>query len=169
MFKEDVDDLIALFAVGDHEAITERIAMGDLNAVGSTGRTALTFAASEGMSEIVELLIKRGASVNAAPPSGMTALHEAAANGQISALIKLLEAGAEVNAEAIHGVTPLMCAAAWGHVNAIGILIRYGADVDHTDERGATAHDIACEKEQNEVAEVLLNAGEKNKSGDTLG
>ena len=51
-----------------------------------------------------------------------------------------------------------MCAAAWGHVEAAKVLLEHGADFRITDRSGATACDIAGEKGEDRVAEVLAAA-----------
>jgi ankyrin repeat protein len=66
-----------------------------------SGMTALMAASSRGHSELVQLLIKRGANVNLKHYSGTTALMSAAGSGDESTVKALLDAGADVNATTV--------------------------------------------------------------------
>jgi len=66
-----------------------------------SGMTALMAASSRGHSELVQLLIKRGAHVNLKHYSGTTALMSAAGSGDESTVKALLDAGADVNAKVV--------------------------------------------------------------------
>lgn len=56
-----------------------------VNATGVAGTTALMDAAQAGSTEVLELLLERGASLRVADPIGWTALHYASFNGQVAA------------------------------------------------------------------------------------
>ena len=126
-----------------------------LESVGTHGRTPLMVTASEGLTEAFELLIAKGALVNTTGNGLLTAIHEAAANGHKQIVVRLVELGANVDAETVDEVTPLMCAAAWGQIDVVKFLVGRGADCMKIDGSGATAADIAREKGEDEVAEVL--------------
>lgn len=127
----------------------------DLNQVGVRGRTPLMVAAAEGNVGAVDALVRKGASVGATGDRSMSALHEASANGHTSVVGHLLNLGADVNAFTIDGVTPLMCAAAWGHLDAAKLLLENGANAGSVDRSGATAVDIAREKGEDFVADLI--------------
>jgi ankyrin repeat protein len=127
----------------------------DLERVGTLGRTPLMVAASEGLEAALDVLVRKGAKATTAGDRLMTPLHEASANGHTRIVVRLVELGANVNAETQDGVTPLMCAAAWGHLESAKTLLALGADCTKLDSTGATALDIAREKGEDEVAEMM--------------
>jgi ankyrin repeat protein len=127
----------------------------DLNTVGIHGRTPLMVAAAEGFLEVVQVLVQKGASVRATGHSHITALHEASANGEATVAKYLLSLGAEIDAKTADGVTPLMCAASWGNLEVAKLLLENRADPTKTDRSGATASDIAIEKNEHKTAELI--------------
>jgi ankyrin repeat protein len=86
--------------------------------------TPLLTAAAAGCSEIVELLIKKGADVNASAGGGVTPLHVAADHGDERMVDCLLAAGADPNA--MDDVNYLICHSSvlmFAHVWAVYQLI----------------------------------------------
>jgi ankyrin repeat protein len=105
----------------------------DVNAKDEEGWTALHCAASGGLRDVAELLLKKGANVRARAArrywlpndplsvrrlfAGITPLHEAAANGGPELVELLIAHGAEVNAGTESGKTPLHYAASYRHAH----------------------------------------------------
>ena len=94
---------------GDLDSIERYLASGGMvDAVDpEQGGTALLWAAVTGQTEVIELLIHRGADVNALFGDGGTALHAAAFLGHEDAVNAFLSNGAKVNARNKRGDTPL--------------------------------------------------------------
>ena len=110
--------------------------------MGHSGKTALHYAAEEGLSRAIRLLLEHGSDVNAIISrgdiysSGLTALHLAAKHGQTVAIQLLLDHGSDINAFTsgrngdYSGLTALHIAARNGHTGAVQILCEHGARVN---------------------------------------
>jgi hypothetical protein len=97
-----------------------------------------------GHSEIVDLLLSRGASLEAKALDGRTALMYAVANNHEDVVMLLIRKGADVNAKSSdNGGTALMAAAWNGHAAITGHLLNAGASYTARRSDGATAMDIA--------------------------
>lgn len=139
------------------------------------------------LSEIIQLLVAKGADVNAKDDYGNTPLHAAARvqsyviskagyNKDVSGL--LIADGAVVNAKNQDGNTPLFFAAKNMHKDVVGLLIAKGADVKAKDNSGDTplhylfAQHSGTEYYDNikaDIAKMLItkgaNVNAKNKRG----
>lgn len=117
---------------GDIDTVTRLLDGGPLevNSLDESGRTPLIIAAAAGQSDILSLLIERGALVNATNDRGATTLHFAASRGDSQIVRALIERGAVVNARAIGCATPLCWASSAGRVEAAEVLIARGANVN---------------------------------------
>jgi ankyrin repeat protein len=71
----------------------------DINAKDINGGTVLHTAAKEGFTDIIELLIKFGATIDAQNYQERTALHEAVLNTKYQAVEILLKYGAQVDSK----------------------------------------------------------------------
>ena len=146
---------------------------------GVFGTTPLHLTADRGHTEVVELLISKGADVNAKMKDGWTPLHSAARYGrkghrhwEITEL--LIANGADVNAITNQGEhfhvkypwTPLHIAAINGHKEIAELLIAAGADVNAEDGDGYTPLDCAIKDKHTETADLLRKHG--GKTGEEL-
>ena len=87
------------------------------------GMTPLHYAADEGHTEVVELLIANGADVNAKDDSGWTPLHRAVSKVHNKIAKLLIEEGADVNTVNKDGLAPLD----YAENETFGVLIDHGA------------------------------------------
>ena len=130
-----------------------------LNARDSAGNSALDRAALEGHSEIVKLLLKKGADAGAAARYGWTSLHCCAAfvssqrwydldciRQALDIAGMLLENGANVGAKNIRGETPLhtLLHSRRGACEVATLFLKHGADVEAKNNMGETPLHCAC-------------------------
>jgi uncharacterized protein len=92
--------------------------------------TPLHWAAHEGSSDCVRLLLAAGADVAARALDGCTPLHSAAAQGHAACCRLLMEGGAAVDAADADGDTPLRLAMTRGHADCANLLLSRGATPD---------------------------------------
>lgn len=99
-----------------------------VNVRNSYGSTPLHDAAVGGQSEIVAMLLERGAEIDARDQdSGATPLYNAASWGKLDAVKLLIEKGADVNARNKTGKTPLAAAEENGFTEVAAALRARGA------------------------------------------
>jgi uncharacterized protein len=102
------------------------------------GYTACIHAAINGHSEVVALLLRRGAAVEAKSLIGQTALSYASLIGRREVVALLLDRGARIESRDEHGWSPLMQAAA-GSQEVVALLLERGADARAQDWTRAVA------------------------------
>jgi ankyrin repeat protein len=100
-----------------------------LRATGAKSTTPLNYAIRAGETEIVELLLTKGADVNLPDDIGFTPLHCAAGRGDKPIVEFLLAKGASVNTKAYGGVTPLHMAVNSRRKEVVELLVGRGADL----------------------------------------
>jgi len=112
-------------AAGNVAAVTQDLATNsyDLNLPDDAGRTPLHLAATHCRTDVILLLLNKGARINAKANGGATPLHLAAQGGCVDAVNLLLAKGAKVNARDDQGRTPLVRAEQW-HQDAIVEILR---------------------------------------------
>jgi ankyrin repeat protein len=117
-------------------ALTSR---DEVDAVDSSGWTALMYAAASSHPEPVQLLLAAGANPSHQSGKGDTPLMASAVAGMLDE--DLLHAGADVNKQNSEGVTALMILAAKGDADEIKSALSAGADPAVKDAKGRIALD----------------------------
>jgi hypothetical protein len=149
---------------GDIDAVKLFLAEGiDINAVNERGQTALIRAAEYQRTEVVTLLLEKGADVKfIGGRRTRTALMEAAGAGNCVIMKQLVEKGADINAKDYENTTPLHFACMWGHVEAVSLLIKLGAKPDvQAAGLGRTPMSLAETNGHTEIVQILRDAGAK--------
>lgn len=134
---------------------------------GSLGETALMLAAERGFTEVVEMLIAKGAAVNVRDDVTSAALDYAIGsnygidqNTRVEIVRLLLKAGAEPNGRTSpYCKIPLTTAAGRGNVGAIRLLIDSKADVNLTCGWMDAPIVYAVRNNHVEAVKILLDAG----------
>ena len=143
--------------------------------LGSPGSTPLEFASSNiHDSELISMILHRGADVGATDATGRTALHRASLYCQNPIIIEqLISAGSAVNAKDTHYRTPLHFAALNQNAKVVEVLLEAGANVNVADKDGiAPLHLATWYAENSNVVKSLLAAGAnphiETNSGDSV-
>jgi ankyrin repeat protein len=99
---------------------------GDLSLTDDAGQTPLHLAAIHCRTNVLALLLERGAKVDARAKGGATPLHLAAQAGCVDAVIILLQHGADINARDDDGHTPMARAREWKQEAVVNYLGGHG-------------------------------------------
>ena len=133
--------------------------------------TSLHYAAGNA-TDMITLLIDKGAEVDARDVRGFTPLRFAAGSSNNPEVLRtLIRAGANVNATSLNEGTPLFSAAfSSKNPEILTVLINAGATVNVQNLDGSTPLSMAAQFNQNpEIVRVLINAGAKLETRDSSG
>ncbi|KAF4523418.1 hypothetical protein B566_EDAN007890, partial [Ephemera danica] len=119
--------------------------------------TPLHVAAKWGKTNMVSLLIEKGANIEAKTRDGLTPLHCAARSGHEQVVDMLLERGAPISSKTKNGLAPLHMASQGDHVDAARILLYHKAPVDEVTVDYLTALHVAAHCGHVRVAKLLLD------------
>jgi len=131
--------------------------LGEVNQVDHNGNTPLAWAASEGRTDVLQLLIDSGADVNQQNFQGETPLYLASSRGHARMCELLIASGADASLETIEGSCAVHAAAAGGHQETIRVLATYGAYMNAADHEGETPLFYAIREGHRAVVEFLVN------------
>jgi ankyrin repeat protein len=135
----------------------------------SEGKTLLIAAAAAGHEEVVEYLLKRGASPNETDDKGWTALMCSVAFCKPKVcMILLSEPDIDVNISHGGGGTALFLAAHSGLGDVVNRLIELGADIHKSNIAGFTPVMMAVDGGNPDIAKVLIDAGAVVDNADNL-
>lgn len=142
-----------------------------VDAVTTSGDTALTLASGLENLEVIKLLVQRGANPNFRPPNGVTPLPAAAGRGRTGVVRSLSALGADVHAVDNRGNTALIQASRGGHTDTAKLLLNTNAVINATNKNWRTALIIAAENGHADVVRLLTTRGAdvqaKDKDGST--
>ena len=133
------------------------------------GRTILHYAANNGNTKILGIILTAGADPNALDNEGQSPIFYAVNKSMERNVKMLISAGANVNIANKTRFTPLLLAAQNGKPKLAQILIRAGADVNAITPSGATALLFAAAKGNNDFIEILLRNRANLRARDKLG
>ena len=118
----------------------------------SADESPLMMASLNGMTDLVQRLVAKGADVN---KPGWTPLHYAATKAHLPIIRVLLENHAYIDASSPNGTTPLMMAAFYGSPSAVKLLLEEGADPLLKNDQSLTAIDFAHRNNRADSAEII--------------
>ncbi|XP_077188084.1 ankyrin repeat and LEM domain-containing protein 1 [Paroedura picta] len=118
--------------------------------------------------EMVEVLLKRGADPNLVLPEGVAPIHLAAGMEQesgVHCLNLILWYGGDPNVRSADGLTPLHVAASWGCFTCLKILLMEGGDPNLEDHDGNRAIDLAAEQGDEMCVHILQHFPAEPRQG----
>nr|MBP8083685.1 ankyrin repeat domain-containing protein [Spirochaetota bacterium] len=133
--------------------------------------TPLLISIKKGDTDIIKLLVEKGADINVYDSTGKTPLIAAVESGSETDAAFLISNGADVNRKSSRGAGPVFSALTDSpkHLKMIALLSSKGADLNMRDGSGRTALMIACEQGFRRTAEVLIKNGADSKLKDYSG
>lgn len=139
------------------EALLRHVSADSVN---PSGTPLLCSAAGQNNSQVIELLLKKGARVNRKDPiTGKTALHCAVENGFVANARLLLDCHANVNSAAYDGVLPLHSSISCRTETALGQLLEVEeVEVNAVNNVGQTALHLAAAAGNATMVRWLLDA-----------
>ena len=138
----------------------ERHSNVDVNIVSMQNETPLYIASKNGVSSVVEQLLKHTEiDVNKPDNEGKTPLYIASRYGHLEVVEQLLNrTGIDVNKQDKEGNTPLYIASRYGHLEVVEKLLNHTSiDVNKPDNEGKTPLHIATMYGRSKIVEQLLN------------
>ncbi|KAI1359844.1 ankyrin repeat-containing domain protein [Xylaria arbuscula] len=135
------------------------------------GETLVSWAASYGNRELMQLLLERGANIESTGSNGDTVLLVAVKYNPNKELVQLLlERGANIKSTDRYGDTPLLVAAKHKSYNElVQLLLERGANIESTNSDGDTPLAIAFRDRNIALAQLLLDSGLYSKSSKSVG
>lgn len=164
--------LVAAAAQGHTEVVEYLLDMAEVQADGIdtiTGETALTIAAANGCSSVVNVLLLRGANISAVNRKENSPLIVAVKEGHWAVAERLIQHNARLEQTDSSGRTPLMISAAEGHVALTELLIDKGASLLKEDKEGLTALGWACLRGKLQAVQCLMDKGADVNHADKTG
>eukprot|EP00730_Choanoeca_flexa_P011139 TRINITY_DN23866_c0_g1_i1.p1 TRINITY_DN23866_c0_g1~~TRINITY_DN23866_c0_g1_i1.p1 ORF type:complete len:193 (+),score=31.86 TRINITY_DN23866_c0_g1_i1:102-680(+) len=111
--------------------------------LGPIKRQPLHFAALQGRTNAINVLLDHGADVDARERYGVSSLMYAAMKGHVDAIRLLVQRGAEINAKNHNKWTPLHYAARHGRLEAVELLMELGSDIHAVQNQKFTPYKLA--------------------------
>ncbi|GFF96227.1 isoform Er16 of ankyrin-1 [Aspergillus udagawae] len=119
----------------------------------------LLFAAQNGLSALIDMLLETSATIEVEDETGRTPLCWAALEGHHTFAKLLLEKGAKIEAKDHYNTTPLIHAAVNGHESVVTLLLENGANFEAADDGGQTPLVCAAKNGYEGVVTLLLEKG----------
>ncbi|CRG86355.1 hypothetical protein PISL3812_03360 [Talaromyces islandicus] len=142
------------------DLMLEKRPLFDLDKVDYTGCTYLFHATLQGRTEIVELLLSKGADPRIRDFKGSYIGGAAAQNGHVDTLKCILDYDTSaLESLNVADHTPLALAAKNGHLDVVDLLLAYGANVNARNLTGRTPLALATLARHVDIAKRLVQAG----------
>jgi serine/threonine-protein phosphatase 6 regulatory ankyrin repeat subunit B len=164
-WKEESGEVLPLLHIATQERwikVIEGLKVSDndtdtnFDEISGRGKTALHIAAEWGDKDILNLLLKKGASIGLKDREGNEALHIAVKNGHIDIVeIMLDDQRAEVNSKGKQGHTPLHYAVKRNDTELVKLLLKHKANPDIRNKQKLSSIDMAINEGSLEIMKEL--------------
>ncbi|XP_067653124.1 ankyrin-3-like [Haliotis asinina] len=145
----------------------------DVNSKGYEEKTPVMLAASQGKSEVFNILTKTGADLSVIDENGHNILHSACRGGNVNIVSYILiQSSLDINSKCHDGLTPVMHSASQGKNEVFDILVKNGANLSDTDVDGSNILHWACRGGNAKIVNYILfqniaDINSKNGDGET--
>jgi len=129
----------------------------DVNALSSSGDTALSAAITAGQPVVANYLIDAGADVNVKTPSGSYPLIEATKKGNTQLVSRLLAADAQINSVDSFGRSAIIVAVVQHKTGLVDLLLQSGANPYLGDKDGINALVLARNSDQRVIQSLITS------------
>ncbi|XP_046342376.2 putative ankyrin repeat protein RF_0381 [Haliotis rufescens] len=132
---------------GNVKMVTDLLAKDsvDINSRGQNGGTALMWATWWHQSDVIDLLLSKGADASLTDNDGNNILHNACIGGHLEVVQYILKKNiVDINCKGKHGMTPVMISLDVRHMLVFDFLVRREADLSHVDDNGNNILHLAC-------------------------
>ena len=142
------------------EAIIHLVENGaDVNAQNQLGNKVIHLIANNKKIHYLNLLLKKGADINAQNKYGYQAIHSTIFSAQTHAFNTLLDRGADIFIETLRGPALLIAISKGNSFFVSRLLDKDASNINARDRLGSSALNLACEKGDPFIVEMLLNQG----------
>ena len=129
----DIDNLVRGCRLGRRILVERALEAVDVDIKDHRGFSCIHWAAMGGHSDIIEMLLQRGARIDILNKKGSTPLILASWKGRVETVKLLLNNGASPNVANRGKMTPLKWGVALGRADIVDILVEAGAEVTNAD------------------------------------
>ncbi len=173
-------DVVNLLSNANEQAFLRVVSAGDIPKVQMfldeginvnaliDGISVLMEACTKGHTQLVALLLAKGADVHMADSLGQQALQLAASAGYVEAVELLVENAADINHQDLQNNTALMEAAANGQSDVVQYLVAQNANVALKNHEGKTAFMLAKEHNYTGIMRMLSEKKQEAATQDTV-
>ena len=157
--NEDIFDFYETASLDEIQKKLETIQ--DINEKSNTGTTILMHAAKKNNSDVINLLLSKGANINDVNKKGWTALFFAASNNTAEIVKLLLDNNADLHIKNKKNYSALSCALEYSskeNINdVVRTLLKYGADENTVSPNGRKAKDYLTDiQTQNQIPKTEI-------------
>ncbi|XP_055899085.1 ankyrin-3-like isoform X1 [Biomphalaria glabrata] len=141
------------------QLLTEYMTDSDLNIQDNSGQAAVHLAAFNGETQVLKLLIQKGACLTIVDKKGRQPVHLAASRNFVGILQLLFDSGVDFDSQCFSGKTPLHYAAQFGGLEAVKFLVATDCDTTLEDKSSYLPAHMAAKFDKLNCLKFLIKQG----------